>query len=264
MEIRILSDLHFEFLANDDKAIKKSEEIIPRERKEGEGGEMKGGEDGKERGQEILILAGDICVWSPKNNRLFLILETLKKNWKHILYTPGNHEYYKCLEYGLTPQQVDLEIEKICEKIGVYFLQKKIIEIEGIKFGGCTLWSELDSYAASTLNDIGKIFKGRKEYNSLHHSHLKFLMKEKIDVVITHHLPSYQCIHPRFKNDPCNSAFASELESKLFKGKKLWIYGHSHENTDFMIDETRFVGNPIGYPGERRETKPNIDFSLIL
>jgi calcineurin-like phosphoesterase family protein len=67
-------------------------------------------------------------------------------------------------------------------------------------------------------------------------------------VVVTHHAPSSQSVHPRYANDLLTPAFASNLEN-LMDGDRaaLWIHGHMHDPFDYEIYGTRVVCSPRGY-----------------
>ena len=67
-------------------------------------------------------------------------------------------------------------------------------------------------------------------------------------VVITHHAPSPQSIHPRFADSLLNGFFVSDAEW-LLQGRRanLWIHGHLHDSFDYQVDGTRVVCNPRGY-----------------
>jgi hypothetical protein len=65
-------------------------------------------------------------------------------------------------------------------------------------------------------------------------------------VVVTHHLPSWRSVAPRFLRAPSNAAFASDLDA-LFDPVTLWIHGHTHHSFDYLAGRTRVVANPRGY-----------------
>lgn len=45
-----------------------------------------------------------------------------------------------------------------------------------------------------------------------------------------------------------NAAYATELGNYIADSRiSAWIYGHSHDCTDLMIDNTHLVSNPLGY-----------------
>jgi Icc-related predicted phosphoesterase len=68
-------------------------------------------------------------------------------------------------------------------------------------------------------------------------------------VVLTHHAPSPRSIPPKWLGDPLNCAFASDLEALVAEsGARLWVHGHIHGQSDYLIGETRVIANPRGYP----------------
>ena len=74
--------------------------------------------------------------------------------------------------------------------------------------------------------------------------------------LITHHAPTPRSVGPRFEGDPCNAAFASDLEGVIAQYQPpLWIHGHMHNRVDVALGETRVLCNPGGCQG-RRETRP--------
>jgi Icc-related predicted phosphoesterase len=71
------------------------------------------------------------------------------------------------------------------------------------------------------------------------------------NIIITHHLPSYSCIDPKYRNSSLNQFFANDLDYLINELKPVaWIFGHSHSAVDIKIGETRCVSMPTGYPSE--------------
>lgn len=69
-------------------------------------------------------------------------------------------------------------------------------------------------------------------------------------VVCTHHSPSHQSCHPRYKHDSImNGGYHSDLEQFILDRPniKLWTHGHTHEDFDYMVGDCRVVCNPRGY-----------------
>jgi hypothetical protein len=66
-------------------------------------------------------------------------------------------------------------------------------------------------------------------------------------VVVTHHLPLRQSIHPRYSQSDLNAAFASDLGDMMGPPVSLWVHGHTHESFDYVVNGTRVVCNPRGY-----------------
>lgn len=71
-------------------------------------------------------------------------------------------------------------------------------------------------------------------------------------IVVGHHSPSERSVAERFKNETLmNGGFRSNLEEFVLNHPqiKLWFHGHMHNNSDYMIGDTRVVCNPRGYIG---------------
>lgn len=69
-------------------------------------------------------------------------------------------------------------------------------------------------------------------------------------VVCTHHTPSRKSCHPRYGTDHLmNGGYHSDLDEYIIDHPqiKLWTHGHTHEDFDYMIGETRVACNPRGY-----------------
>jgi hypothetical protein len=76
----------------------------------------------------------------------------------------------------------------------------------------------------------------------------------QIAVVLSHHAPSFRgTSHPKYGigESPISSAFASDLHHlmrKYSKVLKVWAHGHTHYNSDRMLENVRVVSNQRGYP----------------
>jgi Icc-related predicted phosphoesterase len=71
-------------------------------------------------------------------------------------------------------------------------------------------------------------------------------------VVITHHAPSYQSIHERYRGDHhMSGGYASDLSEFILNHPqiKVWCHGHVHDFFEYRIGSTRVVCNPRGYIG---------------
>ena len=233
MKIQILSDLHTEYSAYNFN-------ISP--------------------DTDVLILAGDIAYADNIKNTLLSLAKSHDK--LKILYVLGNHEFY-----GSSIKQVRKLISEI--KIpNVYILDNSSIELDDIVFIGSTLWSDIDKRfeyeIGKRINDYNRILCESAESNNgrltPNETVSEFIInreyilseltkyKDRKIVVITHHLPSFKSIHPKYANDRCNSAYASNLDGMILKYKPiLFIHGHSHATSDYKIGDTRVVSNPRGY-----------------
>ncbi|GEM69211.1 hypothetical protein SMI01S_28170 [Sphingobacterium mizutaii NBRC 14946 = DSM 11724] len=60
---------------------------------------------------------------------------------KPVLYVLGNHEYYK----GSYPKTLN-KVKAIAENSNVHLLEDSFIDIDGIRFHGCTLWTDFSIF----------------------------------------------------------------------------------------------------------------------
>lgn len=84
-------------------------------------------------------------------------------------------------------------------------------------------------------------------------------------VVVGHHTPSHQSCHPRYKDDQImNGGYHSDLSEFIMDRPaiKLWTHGHTHEEFDYMIGDTRVVCNPRGYIGHE-EIADNFKLKVV-
>jgi Icc-related predicted phosphoesterase len=74
----------------------------------------------------------------------------------------------------------------------------------------------------------------------------------KGDVVVTHHLPAPGSIDPIWENSLSNCYFLCDMTS-LIKTREpaLFLHGHTHNDADYTLGDTRVVCHPRGYPKER-------------
>lgn len=219
---------------------------------------------------DILILAGDIVTaykvhyggQSLKDYVDFLTYTC--KNWKHVLVIAGNHEFYNFKWY----ETIDVLREFYARFDNVTFLEDDTVTIDGIKFSGSTLWTNFNSFetyamsaAAFGMNDFnciknehlgGVVLRPSMAYER-HRFSLGYIECVQPDVVISHHLPHYGSINERYRDgNALNYSFFSDLTDTIERCKpKLWIHGHTHSACDYIVDQTRIVCHPKGYPNER-------------
>jgi hypothetical protein len=84
-------------------------------------------------------------------------------------------------------------------------------------------------------------------------------------VVITHHAPSRNSVHPRFACSPLSACFVSNAE-RLLDGSRvqLWIHGHTHDSFDYRVNGTRVICNPRGYAKDGVNENPRFDPDLTV
>lgn len=128
----------------------------------------------------------------------------------------------------------------------------------GVKIAGATLWTYITPTRWWDFREYMMDFRQIKgmnydRYMNAHKTHHDFLFQAEADVWVIHHLPSFQSVHEKYRDSNGNDFFATELSDKILEMKKppkLIVHGHTHEEFDYMIGNTRVVCHPRGYPGE--------------
>jgi len=217
---------------------------------------------------DVVVLAGDI-------NKGVRGIEWARATFsgKPIVYAAGNHEFY-----GQHWTRLLGKLHEVAKQQEVHFLENDAVEICGVRFLGCSLWTDFELFgidkkgeamvrAAAGMNDYHVIqIAGMPAY---YRTHSKRLVPEltaqrhlesvrwlethlqnqdpATTVVVTHHAPHPSSIHPQFAEDPLNAAFASNLAHLMGKAG-LWIHGHMHDSASYVVEGTRVICNPRGYP----------------
>jgi Icc-related predicted phosphoesterase len=236
MKIQILSDIHLEF------GIRKIEF----------------------GNADLIILAGDIHLGDSG-------IKWINENLKNIpiIYILGNHEYYK----NSYPKLLN-KIKGLTVNTNIIILENESTCIDGITFHGATLWTDFELFGDARIagfecqqkmNDYNLIRRD-PSYSRLRSIDTQAMHKETIywlknslqasktnkNIVISHHAPSIKSVPSRYQNDLVSAGFASNLENLILEtNPDLWIHGHMHDSSDYMIGKTRVICNPKGYPGEK-------------
>jgi predicted phosphodiesterase len=224
---------------------------------------------------DIVVAAGDIGMGLKG-------FDWLEKNFpsKTVLYVPGNHEYYRNDYFALQERYNSLNR---LNNSNVVILNPGALTIDGVRFIGATLWSDLKLKGYNDFPDF--VFEnGIADFNvisagsygpkmdatlmrEIYKNELKFIEDEldnisaeqmKRTVLITHFVPSQLLIDPKWLQPQflrLNPYFTNDLDYALFdRGFPLAIYGHTHDRNDMEHPTgVRCVGNPFGYPNENRD-----------
>lgn len=209
---------------------------------------------------DVLVIAGDIHHGEAAIDAF--------ADWPvPVIYVNGNHEAY----HEHYPDLI-ARLRTAAARTGVHYLEGDACVIGGVRFLGCCLWtdyrfSELGQEAA--MAEAEKILYDHRLIRTdeglfstadalrMHEASRAWLearLDEAFDgptVVVTHHSPHPNSVHPRFAGSPLNAAFVSDL-SPLMGKAKLWIHGHVHDSFDYDLAGTRVVANPRGYALNRR------------
>lgn len=185
---------------------------------------------------------------------------------KPIIYVLGNHEYYK----NAYPRLVSKAKEEIVGN-NIFLLENESLTIDGVTFHGCTLWTDFEIFGdpriagyecQQVMTDFKKIRKlpGYSKLRALdvsliHRRSRKWLAESlnnssRYNVVVTHHAPSLKSVLEKDKADIITSAYVSDMEDFINEHKPaVWLHGHMHNSSDYLIGNCRVVCNPRGYKG---------------
>jgi len=240
MKIRLLSDLHFEFHKDAGKSFVES--LDP-------------------TGCDVLVVAGDLC---DQKTGIIQSISLLCKRFKRVVYVNGNHELYGSdrgkLHTALRTAQ-DRNPNLTC-------LQNDVAIIDGKRFLGTTLWfpkTRLAALQAATWSDFLSIRGFSKWVYEENAKAVQFLRRElrEGDIVVTHYLPTFRSVHPRFAAVSSNCFYVCDLEELIVEAKPtLWMHGHTHLSMDVQIGPTRILNNPFGYVGH--DMNPKFDENLTI
>jgi predicted phosphodiesterase len=228
---------------------------------------------------DVVVLAGDIA--RPSESAAWALQFD-----KPVLYVLGNHEFY-----GGSIEGTADELKRLCAGTHVHVLDDDEIVIDGVRFLGSTLWTDfmlfgdgdargaamagarhlMRDFSRIRLDDATSELFTPEGSAALFERHVDWLDR-RLDaahvgptVVITHHAPSRQSIHPRYADSLLNACFVSNAEH-LFKGDRaqLWIHGHTHDSFDYTLHGVRVVCNPRGYAkaGVNENPRFNPDFMI--
>lgn len=219
---------------------------------------------------EILILGGDIlCARHFKKDGILKkvyndFLQKCVKNFDEVLYIQGNHEAYGYNYEGTW----NVLKENLPE--GIHLMENSVVKIQDWNFIGFTLWTDfrnenaLEMMEAQTCMNDYKVIRIGSNYRKMNPDDtLKFHKKSKqflLDTlpmfenqkvwVLSHHAPSYQSIHPKYRSfGIANGAYVSNLEDLILNNPqiKYWSHGHTHESFRYCINECEVICNPRGY-----------------
>lgn len=236
MKIQILSDLHIEF---------QEFEYV-------------------ETDSDVVILAGDI---HTKDKGVLWALDNIKN--KPVIYVLGNHEFY-----GKAYPKFVHSIKEKVKDTNIHLLEKDVLEIEGVNFLGCTLWTDFNLFGdpritgyqcQEIMTDFKKIRVSPKfsklrsiDVASIHRQSIAWLKSElenkrnSQNIVITHHGPSTKSLPKGKEKEISSAAYVSKLEGVINEYyPSYWIHGHMHNSSNYKIGSCNIVCNPRGYPDER-------------
>lgn len=242
---------------------------------------------------EVHVLAGDIGVG-------FQGLDFALKHFpRPVIYVCGNHELYG-------QRTVREWWRKAREKLAgrsVHLLENEAVIIDGVRFLGCTLWTDfalfgedrqeaMGRHAEQEMSDFATIFLTRRgpiNYDAganrrrsgdrltwrhvlaRHRESRKFLETELArtgpwdkTVVVTHHAPSINGIEDPSLPVDLDAAYASNLDHLIVKCD-LWVHGHIHRACTYQGKfGGRVVENARGYRDSGLGSVPGFKWDLLV
>ncbi|GAC1606535.1 MAG: metallophosphoesterase family protein [Ramlibacter sp.] len=239
-------------------------------------------------GADVLVLAGDIGSYQQGS----LLAEpdfglarfSRRGGWPvPVLYVPGNHEYD-----NLDFDEAHGRLRDTCERLGITWLERESLVLDGVRFVGTTLWTDFDALAPED-GDLTRLLRARhkafraadfylhktgtpragqawlaqgwREQGLLCQQWLREALAQPFagpTVVVTHFARSLRSADPRYGLTPGTAGFCNSLD-ELLPLAQLWLHGHLHCQHDYHAAGCRVVANTLGYArkGEQEGFRPD-------
>jgi predicted phosphodiesterase len=248
---------------------------------------------------DVVVLAGDIGSYQERSRLAAedFGLERFSPRREgspraRVLYVPGNHEF-DGIEYDDALERM----RRVCDYLGITWLDREVLVIDGVRFIGTTLWSDFDALAGSEqdltkqLQARNKAFRAANYYlskNTTFHKGEPVLAEQQREmslacqawlrdvlatpfdgptVAVTHYAPSLRSADPRYGVTPGTAGFCNALDD-LIPYADVWMHGHLHCANDYLVEgqragaprTCRVVANPLGYAskGEQAAFQPDL------
>jgi predicted phosphodiesterase len=240
-------------------------------------------------GADLLVVAGDVGSYQPGSRLADEDFGLARFSPRHgwpvpVLFVPGNHEYDN-LDFDATHAR----LRATCDRLGITWLEREVLVIEGVRFVGTTLWTDFDALAAQApdttraLKQRHKAFRaanfylpkaqatrrgqpllaeGWRELGLESQAWLREALAQPFDgttVVVTHFAPSLRSADPRYGLTPGTAGFCNALDDLLPRAQ-YWLHGHLHCPQDYVAEGCRVVANALGYArkGEQEGFLPHL------
>ena len=228
---------------------------------------------------DVVVLAGDLgrppaaIAWAAQFDRPTLLVA-------------GNHEFY-----GSDLVTTIAQLRALARGTSVQVLERNVWLHGGVRFLGCTLWSDHRLYASAQerdecwlqvrdlVRDFTRIRVAPDFEDKLTPAVVQCLFDLSVawleeqfatqhdgpTVVVTHFAPARGSIAARFAGSPLNACFVSDLEARMRAWQpQLWLHGHVHDSFDYRIGATRVVANPRGYAPKGVIENASFDPGLVI
>lgn len=228
----------------------------------------------KKEKPDVLCVVGDISVGGI--HRAYFHLWDMKKFIDiPIVAVLGNHDFYgtnietEMAKYPSTKEEAF--------KGDIHLLEYgDSCNIQGQWFVGGTGWidgswdnihlSPIYTHYYNSYSDFRCIQNYQRTFDIGYETRYNiFKTLDRIDspaVVLTHFIPTRECIHSKYIGNSINPCFSNEWVDYIeANGDKIavWLFGHGHNPVSKIISGVKFESNPIGYPGENS----SINFKMV-
>jgi len=237
---------------------------------------------------ENICVLGDIGY--PESQIYQDFMSYCSKNWKNVFWIMGNHCYYHKPKTEIkTMSEIEEYIKQICPK-NVYFMNNTVLYLNTltnevtnndenkdvpnplIKIIGSTLWSNINDFTASNLNDYNLIYAHRvfndfgvdmyrklkpQMTRTLFESSKKFILdeiKEPIKCLIITHHGTHPLCQGHYVGSPLESGYATYIPEIYTSHNVIAsINGHTHSNINLEVNGVKLLSNCYGYKGEKQD-----------
>lgn len=242
MKVDYISDLHLDFHIRHDGNYEKwenkthlfLEKLLP---------DTKG---------EVIVIAGDLSHYNIQSK---WCLEFFSKQYEHVFFVMGNHDYYLVSngqrdKYKKKSKEREYELISLIESLtNVTMLSDfNVFNFNNLKIAGATSWYPLAEFKDvsffNTVSNDSKLITGLDIGNENYHESLGYENMEDVDILVTHVPPIIIDSHHKHGDTSC---YLNEL-----KGIKAryHVFGHCHEQAVYNKAGIKFYINSIGYPDE--------------
>jgi hypothetical protein len=228
---------------------------------------------------DVVVLAGDIA-------RPAASIEWARSCPVPIVYVAGNHEFY-----GSDLVSTYEHLNRLTHGTQIHVLERSEYIHDGVRFLGCTLWSDYRLFDKSEDRALGIDMATRliRDFSHIRVSpdfpdlftpaisQLVFLqtvawLEECFSrdstlptVVVSHFAPTRSSISLAFADSPINSSFVSDLEARIKVWQPaLWLHGHTHGSFDYRVGNTRVICNARGYAKGGVNENPDFDDACVI
>lgn len=229
---------------------------------------------------DLAIVAGDVADGLTRRSLPWLAAH-VRPRARHVVYVPGNHDFYGCRIPDETARGRDAAIASDVTMLDAG--QSRIVD--GVRIIGATLWTdygigEPQWSRAWGMREAGDRHVGMRDHRriqtrdrlgsprafrppaaaALHVEHRGRIERALAEphagptIVVTHHAPHPRSLPAGEATGPGDAAYASDM-SALMEGPgapDLWIHGHVHASRDYRVGRTRVLSNPRGHDTSHR------------